>query len=216
MTGRPVVGLARFVKGAATPPPPPPAPPEPEHCELCGIVVDDRHGHLVDRQEHSIRCACRPCYLLFTHEGVADAARYRAVPDRYVHDPDRVIGAADWEDLQIPVGMAFFLKLSDQPGVTAFYPSPAGATECLLDLDAWDRLVATQPMFAATEPDVEAVLIRRTDDTFESFIVPIDVCYQLVGTVRLHWRGFDGGTEARQHIDEFFGRARSRASVFAS
>jgi hypothetical protein len=100
--------------------------------------------------------------------------------------------------------------------VTAFYPSPAGATECLLDLDAWDRLVATQPMFAATEPDVEAVLIRRTDDTFESFIVPIDVCYQLVGTVRLHWRGFDGGTEARQHIDEFFGRARSRASVFAS
>jgi hypothetical protein len=38
--------------------------------------------------------------------------------------------------------------------------------------------------------------------------------YQLVGTVRLHWRGFDGGTEARQHIDEFFEPARSRASVF--
>jgi hypothetical protein len=219
VTGRPAVGLTRFVKRPGAPGAPTPAaeapPPEPERCELCGTVVNDRHGHLVDRQEHNIRCACRPCYLLFTHEGTA-AGRYRAVPDRYVHDPDRPINAPDWEALQIPVGMAFFLKMSDQPGVSAFYPSPAGPTECLLDLDAWDRLVVEQPMLAAVEPDVEAVLIRRTDDGFECFLVPIDVCYQLVGTVRLHWRGFDGGTEARQHIDDFFAKARARAQVFAS
>jgi hypothetical protein len=180
---------------------------------LCSVVVDDRHGHLVDRQEHGIRCACRACDLLFTH-GQAVGARYRAVPDRYVHDPTRPIAAADWEDLQIPVGMAFFLRMSDQPGVTAFYPSPAGATECLLDLDAWDRLVAAQPMLADAEPDVEAILIRRMDDRFECFLVPIDACYQLVGTVRLHWRGFDGGTEARQHMDDFFALARSRATAY--
>jgi Family of unknown function (DUF5947) len=210
VSGRPAVGLTRFVNRPAPVPP----PPEPERCELCGTLLGERHGHLVDRQERGIRCACRPCYLLFTHEGTAAGGRYRAVPDRYVHDPDRRISVADWEDLQIPVGMAFFLRMSDQPGVTAFYPSPAGATECLLNLDAWDRLVATQPMLAAAEPDVEAVLIRRTDDEFECFLVPIDACYQLVGTVRLHWRGFDGGTEARQHIEEFFANARAHARVF--
>jgi hypothetical protein len=214
VTGRPAVGLSRFVSRPDRPAPAPP-PPEPERCELCGIVVGDRHGHLVDRQEHGIRCACRPCYLLFTGEAAA-GGRYRAVPDRYVRDPDRTISVADWADLQIPVGMAFFLRMSDQPGMTAFYPSPAGATECLLDLDAWDRLTTTQPMLAAAEPDVEAVLIRRTDDDFEYFIVPIDACYQLVGTLRLHWHGFDGGTEARQHIEEFFANARARAQVFAS
>jgi hypothetical protein len=210
VTGRPAVGLTRFVNRPAQPPP----PPEPEHCELCGTLVGERHGHLVDRQEHGIRCACRPCYLLFTHESAAAGGRYRAVPDRYVHDPARPISVSGWEDLQIPVGMAFFLRLSDQPGVTAFYPSPAGATECLLNLDAWERLVAAQPMLAAAEPDVEAVLIRRVDDEFECFLVPIDACYQLVGTVRLHWRGFDGGSEARQHIEEFFANARARARVF--
>ena len=27
-------------------------------------------------------------------------------------------------------------------------------------------------------------------------LVPIDACYRLVGLVKLHWRGFDGGSEA--------------------
>jgi hypothetical protein len=45
--------------------------------------------------------------------------------------------------------------------------------------------------------------------------VPIDVCYALVGQLRRVWRGFDGGTEARQAIDDFFAdiAARSRPAT---
>ena len=41
--------------------------------------------------------------------------------------------------------------------------------------------------------------------------MPIDACYRLVGLVRLHWKGFDGGTEAWQAIDGFFDELRSNA-----
>lgn len=216
MTGRPAVGLRRFVPGApgsepAAPPGPPPEP-APERCELCGTTVAQRHGHLVDVDAHGLVCACRACYLLFTHDSAGN--RYRAVPETVVHDPERPIGVADWEELQIPVAAAFFLTTTGREGVAAFYPSPAGATECLLDLDAWDRLLATQPMLAAARPDVEAVLIRRVADDLECYLVPVDLCYELVGTVKVHWRGFDGGTEARQRIDEFFAAVRARARPF--
>ena len=61
------------------------------------------------------------------------------------------------------------------------------------------------------EDDVEAALISKTDDDIEHFLVPIDACYELAGRMRLYWRGFDGGEEARQSIAEFMGAVRSRA-----
>jgi hypothetical protein len=44
--------------------------------------------------------------------------------------------------------------------------------------------------------------------------VPIDACYELVGRLRQVWRGFDGGQQAHEAMDEFFARvsARSRAA----
>ena len=95
--------------------------------------------------------------------------------------------------------------------MAGFYPSPAGVTECRLDLGAWDRLAAAHPLLGALEPDVEAALVCRTDGTVEHFLVPIDACYELAGRMRLHWRGFDGGAEARQSIADFLGQVRSRA-----
>ena len=41
--------------------------------------------------------------------------------------------------------------------------------------------------------------------------MPIDACYRLVGLVRLHWRGFDGGSEAWRAIDAFFDELHERA-----
>jgi hypothetical protein len=185
--------------------------PDPaERCELCAAEIPAAHGHVADLDHSSLLCACRACYLLFTH-AQAGRGRYRAVPDRCLDDPARPITAAEWEELEIPVGLAFFLRSSDTGEVTGFYPSPAGATECRLDLAAWDRLAAAHPLLGAMSPDVEAALICRTDGSVEHFLVPIDACYELAGRMRLHWRGFDGGAEARQSIAGFLDQVRLRA-----
>ncbi len=186
-----------------------------EKCEMCGTPVGERHGHVVDVEHRSLMCACRPCFLLFT--GDSATGRFRAVPDRYLYDPDRPLSAAEWQSLEMPVGAAFFLH--GEEGVAAFYPSPAGATECLLDLRAWAGLADGHPLLAAAAPEVEAILIRSDGDTdggggVECFLVPIDACYELVGTVRMYWQGFDGGQEARERIAEFYAGVRSRARQF--
>jgi hypothetical protein len=174
-------------------------------------------------------CACRACYLLFTHSGAGQSwqqdpqpepekrigrARYRAIPDRYRSDPGHPLTLAEWDALEIPVGLAFFLRSSAGGETTGFYPSPAGATECRLDLDAWGRIAAEHPLLAAAEPDVEAILISRGERDqpgVETFLVPIDACYELAGRMRLLWRGFDGGAEARQSITAFLERVRERS-----
>jgi hypothetical protein len=125
------------------------------------------------------------------------------------------MAAAQWDSLQIPVGLAFFLRSSRSGETHAFYPSPAGATESTLNLAAWDQLTAAYPLLAAAEADVEAILICRTDAGVEYFLVPIDACYELAGRMRLYWRGFDGGTQAREAIAGFLAQVRSRARVFA-
>ncbi len=66
-----------------------------------------------------------------------------------------------------------------------------------------ERARQRHPLLAAAEPDVEAILISRTDSGVDCFIVPIDACYELAGRMRLYWRGFDGGSEARASIAEF-------------
>jgi hypothetical protein len=61
---------------------------------------------------------------------------------------------------------------------------------------------------------VEAVLISHDESAgIEYFIVPVDACYELAGRMRMLWRGFDGGTEARQSIAEFLADVRRRAKA---
>ena len=166
----------------------------------------------MDRQEHGIRCACRPCYLLFTHSG-AGGKRHRAVPDRYLHAPSFTLGATLWESIGIPVRMAFLFRNSVLDTAVAFYPSPAGATESLLPLGTWTEMLESNAELATILPDVEALLINKNDEGFECFLAPIDACYELVGLVRLHWRGFDGGTEAWDAINGFFESLRQRSTT---
>jgi hypothetical protein len=181
-----------------------------ETCELCATPVPAEHGHVADLESSSLVCACRACYLLFTQSS-AGRGRYRAVPDRYLSDPGRPLAPARWDELEIPVGLAFFLASSRAGRVVGFYPSPAGVTECVLDLGAWQRLSEDYPLLAAVAPDVEAALISRAAGAVEYFVVPVDVCYELAGRMRLQWRGFDGGAEARASITAFLDRVRERA-----
>jgi len=191
------------------------APPRPrpgERCEMCLEPVPDEHEHVVDATSRNLMCTCRGCWLLFTSNG-AGGNRYRAVPDRYASLGDLSIAPGQWDELQIPVSVAFFFFNSTMQSVAAFYPSPAGATESLLPLDAWARLVADNELLGTMEPDVEALLVRRDDEHRDAFIVPIDACYELVGELRRLWKGFGGGTEAAEAIDGFFTRTRERSGA---
>jgi Family of unknown function (DUF5947) len=212
-TARAGPGSPAAAPGGSVAPGPAPGQAE-EACEMCAAPVGPAHSHVADLEHSTLACACRACYLLFTDPG-AGRGRYRAVPDRYLHDPARPLTAAEWAGLDVPVGLAFFLSSSRLGHVCGFYPSPAGATECTLDLEAWARLGEAHPLLAIPEDDVEAVLVNRTDDGVECFLVPIDACYELAGRMRLLWQGFDGGAEARQSIDEFLESVRARARELA-
>jgi Family of unknown function (DUF5947) len=176
-----------------------------ERCELCGEQVGDGHAHLVDLQQRSIACACRACALLFTRPG----GRYQTVPDRVRHDLETPLTEAEWAELAVPVGIAFFFINSALGRVVAGYPSPAGVTECELDLAAWDRLAAVYPLLGEMTPDTEAIFVHKS----EVFLIPIDMCYSLVGELRLYWQGFDGGAEAREALAKFLAGLRRRAVV---
>jgi Family of unknown function (DUF5947) len=211
-------GLRRFVRtpGGDVAPEVPRAVParaaeELERCEMCAAPVPSVHSHVADLQGASLMCACRACYLLFTSRS-AGGGRFMAVPDRYLVDPERVMTPAEWDQLEIPVGLAFFLRTSRDGGaLTGFYPSPAGVTECRLDLQLWSRLVADYPLLGVPVDDVEAALISRHDDGVAYYLVPIDACYELAGRMRLHWHGFDGGDEGRASISAFLADVQGRA-----
>ncbi|MEW2167005.1 DUF5947 family protein [Streptomyces sp. NPDC007084] len=186
-------------------------PPVGERCDLCGEPLPAEHRHLVDTARRSLKCACPPCHLLFTRPG-AGQGRFRAVPGRYLTDPGFELAEADWNRLQIPVALAFFFRNSDLDRLAAFYPSPAGATESELDPRTWDTVLGRGRLAALLEPDVEALLLHHEPGTpVTCTLVPVDVCYELVGRMRLHWKGFDGGAEARADIAEFFERITAAA-----
>ncbi|MHA5047647.1 DUF5947 family protein [Streptomyces sp. SD15] len=188
-----------------------PRAPQPERCGLCAVAVDEaHHRHLVDIEQRALVCACVSCAMLMEQPGAA-AGRFRAVPDRYLTDPDHRLDDHAWEALQIPVGVAFFFRNAALDRLVALYPSPAGATESELEPATWTAVLGDSRLAELLEPDVEALLLRRTDGNCACYLVPIDICYELVGRMRLLWQGFDGGAEARAALDAFFDHVGQRA-----
>jgi hypothetical protein len=183
-----------------------PRPVPGERCEMCGEPVTVQHSHVVDIGSRALLCTCRPCALLFAYPDAHLA--YRAVPDRYRALPP--LPAPIWDDLQIPVDVAFFFTNSRLDRVVGVYPSPAGATESELPLGAWAAALAAIPELGTLAPDVEALLVQVTGTTVDCYLVPIDACYELVGHLRRSWRGFDGGQDARRELGEFFAGVAGR------
>lgn len=181
-----------------------------ESCDLCAAPIGPRHGHLVDVEQRALRCACRPCSLLFEKPG-AGGGRYRLVPDRVRLLEDFRLDEMDWLALRIPVDLAFFFYSSAAERVVALYPGPMGATESLLGLEHWERMEVRNPALAELEPDVEALLVDRTQGRRAGWLVPIDACYELVALFRTKWVGLSGGSEVWQAVEQFFEELARRA-----
>jgi hypothetical protein len=181
-----------------------------ERCELCGAPIPAEHRHLLELANRELRCTCRPCSILFDRQAASEG-RYRLVGDRRLALAGFELDDLMWEELRLPVDVAFFFASSLAGRVQAYYPSPMGPTESLLGLEAWDALAAANPVLGTLEPDVEALLVNRARGSRQHWIVPIDECYALVGLIRTRWRGLTGGTEVWQELGQFFERLDRRS-----
>jgi hypothetical protein len=190
-----VTGLRRLRPTA----PPPPVARADEQCELCSLTIGAKHRHLLQLDDRRILCVCETCWAVRSGD-----AEFRPVGNRTVWLDDFALSDEQWASFQIPIGLAFFMLSTVSDGVIALYPSPAGATECELDLEAWQRLCAENPVLAELEPDAEALLVNRLADPPQHAIAPIDVAYQLVGVVKASWEGISGGSATEEAVARFF------------
>jgi hypothetical protein len=177
-----------------------------EQCELCGRVIAPAHPHLLDLTTRALACSCEPCALLFDNQN----SRFRTIPRVGRVLPDFQITDEQWQRLQTPINLAFFVRSSATGLPVAYYPSPAGATASDLPDGAWSELCDASPVLNELATDVEALLVNRIRDTRIYIRSPIDVCYELVGLLRGRWRGLLGGTEVWTEIDRFFAHLKER------
>lgn len=188
-----------------------------ERCELCSAELAADHQHLIEPASRKLLCSCGACVILFSGQD----GKYRRVPRRIRSLPDFRLTDVQWESLLIPINMAFFFHSSPVGRIVALYPSPAGATESLLALEAWEEIVEQNPALREMEPDVEALLVNRIgrmrrdreNGAAEYFLTPIDECYKLTGLIRARWRGLSGGSEVWEEIEQFFAGLKDRSTV---
>jgi hypothetical protein len=186
-----------------------------EHCELCSAALHHDHPHLVELANRQILCACDACALLF--DGL-EKSKYKRVPRISQYLPGFEMTDGQWESLMIPINMAFLFRSSLENRIVALYPSPAGAVESLLPLDAWAEITDNNPALHQLKPDVEALLVNRVGHAHglrdaEYYIAPIDECYKLVGLIRANWKGLSGGAEVWTEVGRFFTELRSKSEV---
>jgi hypothetical protein len=187
-----VAALRRFVQAQPV-----------ERCELCAAMIGDRHPHLLEPGEGRLLCACLACAYA---AGARADGRFRLVPDRVEALADFRISDAEWHALGLPVEMAWLFHSTPAGRPIAVHPGPAGATQSLVMPDAWQALVARNPILANFEADVEALLVNRTGGRQGYYRVPIDRCFELVGLIRTQWQGWSGGDAVWQAIDDYFAR----------
>ena len=198
----PAVRRLRLLAQARAPAQAPAASARPgdDRCDLCGVAIDPEHRHLLHLLDRRILCSCEPCFALRSGD-----AELRPSGTRVLQLDGLTLGDDLWAKFQIPIALAFFMLRERGQGVVALYPSPAGATESELHLDAWDELVAANPVLADLEPEVEALIVNRLSVPPRFAVVPIDRCYELVGMIKSRWEGISGGRAMEDAVAEFFG-----------
>jgi hypothetical protein len=126
--------------------------------------------------------------------------RWKRVRHRIERLDDLRIDDAQWSALALPIRLAFFLRATNPDRRLVWYPSPAGVTEAPLSQGASEELLSR---LDALEPDVEALVVDRRDGA-RCFRLSIDECYRFVGLLKRHWRGFGGGVDLWQKVEQFF------------
>jgi hypothetical protein len=200
-----VAGLRRF---ARRPPSRRPPPGDGPRCELCPLSLARDHKHLLDLEERRIICVCPTCWSIRSGE-----ARYRPTGSRTLWLEPFALSDEQWAAFQIPIGLAFFMRSTTTGAIVGLYPSPAGATECELDLDAWDRLVEANPVLEDLDPDAEALIVNRLAAPHVFAIAPLDDCYRLVGIIKSTWEGITGGSAMESAVQQYFDDLRGVATV---
>lgn len=181
-----------------------------ELCELCSAVISNAHQHLIEPEKRKLVCVCDACAILFGNQG---ESKYRRVPRRTRLLPEFRLTEAQWQNLLIPIRLAFIFHDSAAHKSIALYPSPAGPTESWLEPAAWGEIAEQNPALQKMEPDVEALLINRMGSASEYYIAPIDECFRLTGLLRAHWRGLSGGAEVWEEVARFFVELKKQAIV---
>jgi hypothetical protein len=186
-----------------------------EKCELCGAGLSPGHRHLLEISNSRIVCSCDPCAFRFQD---VVGGRFKLIPRDVWYLPQLSLSDVEWENLALPINLAFFFHSTPEKTTKALYPSPAGATESLLPLSAWNTMAQRNPKLQTMQADVEALLVNRVGTKREYYVVPIDICFELVGLIRSHWRGLSGGDVVWQQVDSFFARlsAEARSTPIAS
>jgi hypothetical protein len=153
-----------------------------EECELCASAVSAEHEHLLEPDARRVYCACETCAHAASTPSAG--ARYLRVERRAVRLDDIDIDDVTWSSLGVASGLGFFTTSSRTREVVATFPGRAGLVESFVPLRAWTRLEARFPALVKIEPDVEALLVRRTSRHRDYFHVSIDRCYELTELIR--------------------------------
>lgn len=194
---------ARLARWRSTPDPAP-------RCDLCAVPLDGTHRHLLDTDDHDLRCVCTPCRILFEQPGAGND-RLRVVPRRWQR-ADAGGSDAAWAATGIPVGLAL-LTLDDDGSPSVRYPGPAGPVDGVVALDAWHRLRREVPLLSEISPHVETVLVDRRPGHHDVVLVPTDEAYAFVARVRDAWTGLGGGPGVDAVVDEMVARAPGRGGA---
>jgi len=182
-----------------------------EFCQMCSAPLVSAHRHLLDLARHDVLCACDACALLFAN-AASGQGKYRLIPRRILALRDFQMSDEQWNELMLPVNLLYLFRSTEAGRMVAFYPSPAGAMESLLDQENWETLLRTNPVLNDLESEVEALLINRMEQTRAYYLVPIDACYRLVGLLRVSWRGLSGGQEVWERVTDFFAQLQAQAT----
>jgi uncharacterized protein DUF5947 len=164
--------------------------------------------------DRKLECVCAACAA-----AEVAGAPWKRVPKRCVRALGLDAADVEWDALGVPIRLAFFVVTEGAAQPLAFFPSPGGPIELQPDLATWNRMRAKSAAVQRMRADVEALLVhhaRPVDDggpaPSDRYVVSVDVCYRLVGIVRAHWRGFQGGAEAWLRIEALFGELRREAT----